>query len=214
MNDQRIWGLDDPETGARSAALQKSTILAVYRENGRTRATITTQGQHRIIKFTLALMLLTVLFNIGRYVDNCVLTWSTKGTCANRIDWREIKHREAVLRSADSLGQDNTETATNTPQTKPSTKDTIQTVTASIAWGTVNRPINLRSEPDKNSSIESVLQEGTRIEVLSLSTRGWAEVQTVRATHRGWISQSAVDLDSDSDLDSSINTASDPERTE
>ena len=205
MNDQRIWGLDDPETGARSAALQKSTILAVYRENGRTRATITTQGQHRIIKFTLALMFLTVVFNIGRYVDNCVLDWSTKGTCANRIDWREIKHREAVLRSADSLGHESTDIASN---------NTIQTVTASIAWGTVNRPINLRSEPDKNSSIESVLAEGTRIEVLSLSTRGWAEVQTVRATHRGWISQSAVDLDSDSDLDSSINTASDPERTE
>jgi hypothetical protein len=188
-----IWGVDDPltQTAARSAALQKSGYIALYRDQQRTHLVVTAQGQQRLAKTMIALFALLVVFNVLRWTHDCVFSWSTTGTCANRIDWQEIRRREQLVRGlSDSLASDNVNSHIVAKK---------QAILTTNNWASTLQAVNLRVAPDRNSDIVLVLQEGARIEILSL-VRGWAEVQTVKGINRGWITQSAIALDSDSGI--------------
>jgi serine/threonine protein kinase len=69
--------------------------------------------------------------------------------------------------------------------------------------GAVNRPTNLRRDPNKNSDSLSVLQKGARVRILSVNDdSSWYEVQVLPAegseagalTH-GWMRNYTIDLD-------------------
>lgn len=184
----RFWGIDPvTQTAARSAALQKSTLFATYTVGRETHVVMTNRGQSLTLKTITLLAAITFTFNIVRFVHDCVWTWSSSGTCANRIDWTEIKRREAAVRSI----SDGVILADHITQPEP--------IVSSNNWASTMIAVNLRVAPDRSAEIRTVLQEGARIEILS-TVPGWAEVQTVKAQYKGWITQSAIGLDSDSSI--------------
>ena len=69
--------------------------------------------------------------------------------------------------------------------------------------GVVNRPTNLRHDPNKNSDSLSVLQKGARVRILSVNDdSSWYEVQVLPAEGseagaliHGWMRNYTIDLD-------------------
>lgn len=194
--NKQIFGIppaDEQEqaSAARSAALQKPKFVSTYRTKTRTVMILTYWGQWTIARVAVASFAAMLVFNVARFTKDCVLDYSTRGACANRIDWAEMNRRDAALRQLqrEHVRQD--------PEQSPVWKQLPEQEFYSVhEWAEVVTDSNLRDAPSLQSTIIGVVRINERLEVVTI-TNGWAEV--VNKSKTGWVSWSALELDNPED---------------